>query len=289
MGAIARNPTNEPVHNLTSRQFGLISRAQALELGLTTDAIRHFVDSGRWLRIHKGVYAVAGSPGGWYQSLLAGCLAGGDTTVASHGSAAALLELPDCRPGPIQLSSTRNIRRTEFTVHRVKSWLPADLTRVRGIPCTDSVRTVIDLSGVLPDDHLEIVFHDVLNRFVSLPRLAWRVNLEDVRQKTGIGTLKSWIDEIGPGGRAAESGFEVLLYRLLVNGRLPKPVRQYQVVVSGNERRIDLAYPDALLGIEAVGWKAHQGNQVVKRSRPEQRSAEPWVAFSSHNLGSLQA
>ena len=49
-------------HDVASSQIGLITHDQALECGLTDKAIRHRVDSGRWVRRHIGVYAVAGAP-----------------------------------------------------------------------------------------------------------------------------------------------------------------------------------------------------------------------------------
>ena len=191
--------------------------------------------------------------------MLAACLAGGDGTLASHRSAAVLLEFSGFRPGHVEVSSSRNIRRPEVIVHRVKLWLPADVTKVRGIPCTDPARTLIDIAGVVPERPLEIAFHDALTRLTSVPRLEWRLNLKSTSGKPGVGLLKQWIGELGPHGRPSESGFEVLLYRLLVNSGLLRPVRQYPVRVGRRDRRIDLAYPDERLAIEAVGYEAHRG------------------------------
>jgi predicted transcriptional regulator of viral defense system len=75
---------------LVRRQHGLITTRQLRQIGLTTAAIRHAVDTGGLHRVHRGVYAV-GRPdltrhGPW----LAAVLACGEGALLSHGPAALL-------------------------------------------------------------------------------------------------------------------------------------------------------------------------------------------------------
>jgi hypothetical protein len=71
------------VHLLASRQHGALSHEQALRCGLTPDQIRARVESGRWIRVAKGVYVVAGSAATWQRHAMAACLAGPAGTLAS--------------------------------------------------------------------------------------------------------------------------------------------------------------------------------------------------------------
>ena len=49
---------------LAQRQNGVISRSQALRAGLSPDTIKFRMRSGRWLQMHRGVYATfTGAPG----------------------------------------------------------------------------------------------------------------------------------------------------------------------------------------------------------------------------------
>jgi nucleoside-diphosphate kinase len=67
---------------------GVISRAQALELGVSLDAIDWSVRSGRWVCLHRDVYGRAGETVGPETQLLTAGLAAGHTAVSSHGPAA---------------------------------------------------------------------------------------------------------------------------------------------------------------------------------------------------------
>ena len=58
-------------------QKGLLIRSQAHEAGLSDEAIDHRIETGRWGRMHAGVYRVAGTQPGFEQGLLAACFAAG--------------------------------------------------------------------------------------------------------------------------------------------------------------------------------------------------------------------
>lgn len=275
MVAIARSTTVESLYQLAARQYGLISREQALAAGVSPSSIRHAVDSKRWTRKYQGVYIVAGVPDSWHQRLLAACMLGGDEALASGRSAAALLRLSGFRPGPIEISTPRNLRRSDIVVRRVASLELADVTQVSGIPTTDPARTLIDLAGITPPEPLEIAFHDALFRLISVPRLRWRLNLKSTKGQPGVGLLREWLEELGPNGRPAESGLETILYRRLVNAGLPRPVRQHPIGV----RRPDLAYPEIGLAIEAYGYGSHNGKVKWQKDldRDNELQSQGWT------------
>src|SRR5680860_1231887 len=62
MGAIApltlQSSERRRFWALVRRQHGVISRGQLIDFGLSVDAIRHRLASGRLHRVHRGVYAV---------------------------------------------------------------------------------------------------------------------------------------------------------------------------------------------------------------------------------------
>lgn len=78
---------------IAARQWGALTRRQALKAGLTRNQIAYRVQTGQWLQPVRGVFVVAGVPKSWEQSLMIACLAGPPTTAASHLSAAALFGL----------------------------------------------------------------------------------------------------------------------------------------------------------------------------------------------------
>src|SRR6266480_651785 len=93
------HPSLDAILALAARQHGLVTRAQLRDAGLSPEAIRHRVRTGRLHRAHRHVFAV-GRPeltreGVW----LAAILAGGEGAALSHLCAAALWEIWE-RPPP---------------------------------------------------------------------------------------------------------------------------------------------------------------------------------------------
>lgn len=65
-----------------------------------------------------------------------------------------------------------------------------------------------------------------------------------------------------------ESVFERRLLRVLRAAGLPKPELQYEVRDGGRlVARVDFAYPDARLAIEADGFSHHSGRPAWERDR----------------------
>ena len=87
---------------VTARQHGVFSAGQAIELGLTWRRIHAGAAAGRWVRLHGGVYRIAGAPHTWHTGVLAACF-GGDA-IASHRSAAVLWGLDGFRLGRVEVT-----------------------------------------------------------------------------------------------------------------------------------------------------------------------------------------
>jgi Transcriptional regulator, AbiEi antitoxin len=92
-----QTPQAARVWRLASRQHGVVSRRQLLELGFSAQAIKHRVATGRLHQVARGVYAVGrpdlGREGRWMVAVLA-C---GADALLSHTSAAALWEIGEER------------------------------------------------------------------------------------------------------------------------------------------------------------------------------------------------
>ncbi len=109
------------IANLARCQRGRVGRAQLLAVGITPDAIKHRVRSGRLITEHEGVYAVGyrtnDQLGRWTSALLAV----GDDAALSHlasGAAWGLVADPvvvdiTC---PRKLQSRRGIRLHHHTL-----------------------------------------------------------------------------------------------------------------------------------------------------------------------------
>src|SRR5690348_5542663 len=88
--APVREARSREAWSLARSQHHVISRRQLLDLGFSSSAIEHRLDSGRLHRVHFGVYAVGHPVLTQYGRWMAAILACGDGAVLSHSSAAAL-------------------------------------------------------------------------------------------------------------------------------------------------------------------------------------------------------
>jgi predicted transcriptional regulator of viral defense system/very-short-patch-repair endonuclease len=154
--------TQTPTHRreqavaaLAHAQHGVVTVRQLQAIGLTPTMVHRRVASGRLLRLHRGVYAVGHKrlrrEGYW----LAAVLAVGPGAVLSHRQAAALHGFRPANGTTVDV--TTNADRADqpgIRVHRARTLDPADITTVDGIPVTTPSRTLVDLAGTVPRDHL---------------------------------------------------------------------------------------------------------------------------------------
>lgn len=70
-----------------ARQYGVISRKQALECGLTSKMIHTRVSTGAWIRLAPSVFAVASAAPKWERQLAAAVLSRPGSIVAGRSAA----------------------------------------------------------------------------------------------------------------------------------------------------------------------------------------------------------
>ncbi|HYP22179.1 MAG TPA: type IV toxin-antitoxin system AbiEi family antitoxin domain-containing protein [Actinomycetota bacterium] len=112
---------------LAARQHGVVTRAQAIETGLTKSMVQTRVRTGRLRRIHPGVYCVGGSPATFEQRAFAAAAWAGPGAVLSHRSAGYLWGLVDRHPPVDELwTPRRRTRPPAASVHTSRRiWLRA--------------------------------------------------------------------------------------------------------------------------------------------------------------------
>lgn len=142
------------------------------------------------------------------------------------------------------------------------SLLSVDVTTVDAIPVTAPARTLIDLAGCVDSNVLEEALDDALRRrLVTVARVRW--HQRELGARAGCKTLTGLLDARATTTRAPESVFETKLLRVLRAAGLPPPAVQYRV---GNYR-LDFAYPDARIAIEADGFRFHSSRRQWDRDR----------------------
>ncbi|WP_331450539.1 type IV toxin-antitoxin system AbiEi family antitoxin domain-containing protein [Streptomyces prasinus] len=173
-------------------QWGLVTAAQARDLGLGGVQLKRLTEAGLLESVGRGVYALpaAGLPQhleikvAWLR-LQPGVpawdrpLAGRDSGVVSHASACQLHGLGDIPAPDVEISVPRRRTTTEpFVRLRTVRLDAADITVVDGLPVTTAARTIVDLlhakadgghvGGVIADaERRDLVDIDALARAVQ--------------------------------------------------------------------------------------------------------------------------
>ncbi|TDC45595.1 hypothetical protein E1212_28665 [Jiangella ureilytica] len=136
------------LEELLEQQHGLISRAQAHACGLTDRRVEWMVESGRWRRIHLGVYATITGPLSFEARVWAAILRAGRGAVASHSTAAFLDGLCDDPGAVIHVTAPgeRHVRGKIDGVRVHYAWrLPLTRHPSKSPPRTRIDDTVLDL------------------------------------------------------------------------------------------------------------------------------------------------
>lgn len=205
---------------------------------------------------------IGGAPCSWEQDVLAALIWAGAGAAISHRSAAALWGFDGCAPDVVELTSHRVLRSRMadgIVTHRYAALDADEITSLGPIRLTTPARTLLDLAAVVRPPRLEIALDSGLRRgLVTVEELHATLRRHARCGRRGIRPFRSALLERTPGYVPPNSGLERKLARLIAESRLPSPVREHPVMENGREvYRIDFAYPDHMLAIEADGWAYH--------------------------------
>lgn len=266
------------LERLATSQDGLLTRADVLAAGVPQDTLAGWVRSGRLRVVHRGVYALTGTPASVRQQARAAVLATRHPAAAASFETAALVH----RVGVLATAGTPHVTlptavhrpsRTTLQVHRCDLG-PADIIDLDGLRATALPRTLRDLltagdrlaavwaceaalrSGSVDAPDLDDVLSRCTGRRYSVQMRQWRA-LVDAR---------------------SESPLETAIRLLLLDAGAPALVPQHAVrTVDGHLiARLDLAWPAARLVIEADGREPHSGLVPVFRDRWRTNALVGW-------------
>lgn len=248
------------IREIAERQHGVIARRQLVDLGMGKSLIQDRVESGHFVPLHRGVFALGhrriGRNGEW----MAAVLACGTDAVLSHASAAHLWGIRGSY-GPIEVTRVSGHRRPHgVRLHQTRRLPPEHLAVEAGIPVTSIERTLLDNAGRLDDRQLErmVVAADRSGR-LSWPGL--RRVLDAAGGKKGRRRLRRVAERVDP--RAAEtlSPTEVDFFALCLEVGLPLP--QVNVLVEG--QLVDFYWPNARLVVETDSYTYHSDRPAFER------------------------
>jgi very-short-patch-repair endonuclease len=252
------------VAQLAARQHGVVSRAQLLAAGLSSDAIVRRTAAGRLHRVHAGVYAVGHRLLMPHARYLAAVLACGDHAVLSHRSAATLWGLQPAGSGQIDVTIPPggSRKRRGLAIHVTRALDDVDVTDLEGIPCTSLARTLVDLAAVvnLRSLHRALEQALILRIFDHAPLEA---ALACANGRRGTGTLRRLLAELADEPPLVRSELERRFLEVVRLARLPPPI--VNGFVAGYQ--VDFHWPAAHLVVETDGRAFHDHALAFERDR----------------------
>lgn len=255
------------IGRLASEQHGIITRHQALKLGLGRGAIESRRRTSRWLDVERGVYLIHGAPLTWHAKLTARCLA--LDAVASHRSAAALHGLDRFDSGLVEISVPRwrRVPRGGSIIHESTDLHLFEPQMINGVPTTPIGRLAVDLGAVIEFDRYQRAVTEMVRRkMVTWEDLLDQLIRHSRRGRNGVGVLRALLDERF-GADVGDSVLEGAFLRELHRRGLPRPVAQLTVRDhAGFVARVDFAYPELRIAIELDGQAWH-GESVFDADR----------------------
>lgn len=236
--------------SLAGRQHAVVSRAQLLALGFSSDAISHRLRTGRLHEVHRGVYAVGRPDLERLGRFMAATLACGPEARLSHRSGGALWGIRPQPGGRIEVTvpSSSFHRRRGIRLHRRVD--PGSPQLVRGIRVGDPLSILIDLATCLDDEGLE----DSINAadhlgLVATDRLR---DLLDSTSRLGAGRLRHLLDS--QTFSRSQTALERRFLPIALAAGLPRPSAQHRL----GRYRVDFHWAELGLVVEADSLTYHR-------------------------------
>jgi very-short-patch-repair endonuclease len=254
-------PVDVAIAQRAGAQFGVVSRRDLVELGVTKKEIETRITRGGLHVIHRGVYAVGHRVLSFEGRVFAAVAAAGCGAAASHRTGVALWGLVDWQPEVVEVTSLTGAGRSDASlrIHRCRDLHPDDVTIHRGIRVTTLSRSLIDFAGGASRRQVERALsqaslkelYDAAEMDGSLARSNGRHGARLVRSLVGAGVTRT------------RSSYERRLLAILRKHSLPRPRINEQV----NGYEVDFHWPEARLIVEIDSRTFH----LTKRAFEEDR------------------
>lgn len=249
------------IDDLLRHHDGVVTLAQAVDVGLTKHAVSRRVRSGRWRRCSPGVFFVDDRPFTDAARIRAAVWGHGPRAAASGLAAAWCLDLTRFAPEVIDVTVPRNSHGRALPGCRIRrrDLDPVDVVDRQGLRMTAVPLTVIEAAvrrGGGPK-----LMDSALQRHVEL-RTLWAVHLRN-KGRYGSPAARRLLQAASDGAR---SEAERLLVRLLTEANITGwkanfPVAGYAV---------DLAFVGQKVAIEVDGLAFHSNAEDFQRDRVRQ-------------------
>ena len=243
---------------LAEAQWGVISRAQLLDAGLSSTTVDNWLAAGRLHRVLPAVYALGHGRLSTKGRLMAALLYAGPGAVISHTTAAWWWGIWETEPRIIHVSTPRKCASVGWV--RVHARRNVDSVIERQFPVTSVAQTLLDIGSlvgidslrraIIETDHLELLDQRDLERILG-------------RGKPGSAPLRAALGLHFPQLASTRSALEQRFLELCRSADLPLP----EVNVHLEGFLVDAVWRDARLVVELDGMRDHAKPAAIERDR----------------------
>lgn len=268
-------------------QSGVVAREQALQAGLSADAIRRLVRTDRWQRMQWGVYAAFTGEPCREAVLWSVVLRSGPDASLSHRTAAELFGLTRETDGPVHVVVPRDHqpgRVPGVVIHRVSRARAARHPSLLP-PRTRVEETVLDLaaSARSVDEAYGWVYRAIGQ---------WLTTPERLRQALTRRTRLRWHAELALALDDAAEGVRSNLEHHYVRDverphKLPHAARQVRIVHDGRPCYFDNLYEKYLVCVELDGRSAHPAGERFRDFRRDNAGAAAGIITLRYGWGDV--
>ena len=269
-GAISR------VIDHARRHGGVVTRAEALALGMAPKTIDRRAKEGSLWRVGPGVLALPGFLDSDLTLLAAATRA--LPAVVSHESAARLYDMPVREGGKpvVSVPVRRSNRFPGVVVHQLTDLTEEHVTTVGGLPVTTPDRTIIDLAAVVGPRVLARCFdYGVSRGLATVEEMAAKLEKLARKGKPGVKAFRALLSSRGQLDAVPESVLESETLDLIIRCGLPLPDPQWKPpwlrLVNG---RVDFAYVEAKVIVEADSRRWHDNPDAFRIDRERDNLAQ---------------
>jgi hypothetical protein len=238
---------------------GIVTRPELLEVGVSSDEIRHRLEIGALIPEYRGVYRVGHRAANFESSYMAAVKACGEGALIWGLAGAYLFSVVKGKAPPPEVTSP-----TQRTGARHSpSICTNDATTWRGIPVTTVPRTLIDLAPRLTEDKLARVCHEAGVLHKVTPAMVERLLTHNT---PGAGKLRA---VLRGDAKVLLSKLEKRFVARLNDHGLPLPITNK---VAGG-RRVDCRWPEHNLTVELLSYTFHNSRHAWEQDQRRQREA----------------
>lgn len=235
----------------------------AIAEGLSSQTIERRLRTGYLVRPHPRVLRFSSVPVTREAKMQAALDWAGPSGVLAFRTAGRLYEMDGVADPTVELWLNMKRRTSGLLCHRLPPGELLSCRHIRGFRVTTPERTLWDLASVLRPRPLLLACEDSLRRKLTVLERLW-FQLGNLRRRgcPSVRAFESMLETLDPDTSRLRSRFESELKRVVA--AIPRPAQvDFPTVAGGRRFVLDVAFPEARIGIEAHSVRWHMVERMT--------------------------